>query len=563
MPLLVLAAASSYITARAQLASKPGLEGLRLTGRLENATVSYAIYLFKTIWPVNLAIYYPHPLHAYNGADPLPVGQVVAAAMLLAAVTCAAILLRKRPPYVLAGWVWYLVALVPVIGLFQSGDQAYADRFTYLPHIGILAAICWGVADLAEIHARAALWASAVVAAVLALLSWHQLSYWHDPQVLWRHALKVTGPNPLALICLAETLEDGDAADYYRKAIEIDPQSADAHMSLGNIYLRAGRFDDATREQEEAVRIVPESEGVYCNLGNIELRRGRYDRAADYFRQQLQRRESSEAHGNLGSALSYQGRLADAEQELKEAVRLDPDSVSAHANLGGLLRRLKRLDEAALAEEKAIQLAPRLYEPHYQLAMIEIERSNYARAVECLRTALRLRPGSFDALSGLGAALLQQGQVNEALPVLTEAVRARPQDGPARYNVAKALEVSGNLEGAASQYELATHSPLIWRKLGTTLAASTFYVDDVAKQSRASSKRFRGTLLRSCIARRLRVHAVGRTKWIALSPRRLRAPLSRGEPYANTSVPLSAGRENSWLQRTHAVRSAGTTAPQV
>jgi tetratricopeptide (TPR) repeat protein len=513
LPLLALAAASSFVTARAQLGSKPGLEGLRLAGRLENATVSYAIYLFKTVWPVDLAIYYPHPLHAYNGVDHLPAGQVVAAALLLTATTCGAIVLRKRAPYLLAGWVWYLVALVPVIGFFQSGDQAYADRFTYLPQIGILVAACWGVADLAGKHARAAALAGVVLATVLAVLSWNQLSYWRDPQTLWRHALETTGPNPLAFICLAENVGDEEAAGYYRKALEIDPESTDAHMSLGDIYLRAGKFDDATREQEEAVRISPEAEGAYCNLGNIELRRGRYARAAEYFSEQLRARDSAEAHGNLGAALNYQGKFADAEKEFKEALRLDPELITAHANLGGLLHRQRRLDEAALEEQAAIALDPRLYEAQYQLGMIEIDRGDYARSIECLRTALRLRPGSFDALAGLGAALLQRGRIDEALVVLTEVVRGRPQDGPARFNLGKALQERGDLEAAASQFDAATRlSPDLaqaWYDLGRVRVLQGRQEEAIASFEQATSRDSSSELYRKALeaARRPQVRS--------------------------------------------------------
>jgi tetratricopeptide (TPR) repeat protein len=464
LPLMALAAASCVVTllAHREEGGWPGLHGLRLTGRVENAAVSDALYLFKTVWPVDLAVYYPHPLLGYNKVDHLPARQVVAAALLLAAATYGAVALRRRAPYLAAGWAWYLVALMPVIGLVQSGAQGYADRFTYFPQIGILVAACWGVADLARGRAPLALKAAAALAAVLAAVSWNQLSYWRDPVTLWRHALAATGPNPIALQNLADYLPDDEAARYLRQAIDLDPDgadagvSSDAHAKLGNIYLRAGRLDDATREQEAAARISPNMEGAYCNLGIIALRRGLYDRAADYFRRQIGLRDTAAARCNLGAALKYRGNLDGAEKEFRAAVCLDPDFASARANLGGLLQRRHRLDEAALEEQKAIELAPGMYEAHYQLAMIEMDRGNYARAVECFRTALRLRPGSFDAFSGLGTAQLQQGRVDEAVAVLSEVVHGRPQDGPARLNLGKVLEQRGDLEAAAFQYEAAT-----------------------------------------------------------------------------------------------------------
>jgi tetratricopeptide (TPR) repeat protein len=516
LPLLALAAASCVVTARAHAEAEvwgdPGR--LSVAGRVENATVSYVIYLSKTVWPADLAIYYPHPLLAYNKADHLPAGEVAAAALLLAAATVGAIALRKRAPYLLAGWVWYLVALLPVIGLVvQSGGQAYADRFAYFPQIGILVAACWAVADLAGKRARVALTAGAVLAAVLAVTSWNQLSYWHDPQTVWKHDLETAGSNPVALINLGEYLGDDEAARCFQKAIEMDPDSAIAHLNLGNIFIRAGRLDDATREEEAAVRINPKLDGAYGNLGNIELKRRRYDRAAEYFRQQLSLQDSADARSNLGAALNYQGKLADAESEFNEALRLDPALTSAHANLGGVLHRQGRLDEAALEEQKAIELAPRLYEAHYQLAMIETDRANYARAVECFRTALRLRPGSIDALSGLGAALIQQGRADEALAVMTEVVRGRPQDGSARFNLGKALEGHGDLEGAASQYDAATRlSPELaqaWYDLGRVRARQGRQGEAIASFEQAISRDASSQLYREALeaARRPQDHS--------------------------------------------------------
>jgi tetratricopeptide (TPR) repeat protein len=506
LPLLCLAAASSFVTVVAHVESGGwgGLERLSVVGRMENALVSYATYLFKTVWPADLAIYYPHPLLAYNKVNHLPAGELAAAALLLAAVTFGAIVLRKRAPYLLAGWVWYLVALLPVIGLVvQSGGQAYADRFTYFPQIGILVAACWAVADLAGERGRVALTAGAVLAAILAVTSWNQLAYWHDPQKIWKHDLETAGRNPVALINLGECVGDDEATRCYQQAIEMEPNNAVAHLNLGNIFFRAGRLDDATREEEEAVRINPELDGAYGNLGDIELKRRRYARAAEYFRQQLGLRDSAEARCNLGAALNYQGKLSDAEQEFKEAIHLDPALTSAHANFGGLLHRQGRLDEAALEEQKAIELAPRLYEAHYQLAMIETDRANYARAVECFRTALRLRPGSIDALSGLGVALLQQGRTDEARAAMTEVVRGRPQDGPARFNLGKALEGLGDLEAAAAQYDAATRfSPELaqaWYDLGRLRARQGRPGEAIASFEQAVSRDASSELYRQAL----------------------------------------------------------------
>jgi tetratricopeptide (TPR) repeat protein len=500
LPLAVLAAASCALTILSRRATGPwpGLQGLCLAGGFENATVGYATYLVKTIWPAGLAIYYPHPLMGYNKADHLPVVQVAGAALLLAAVTCVAVVVRKRAPYWLAGWVWYLVALLPVIGLVQSGPQAYADRFTYFPQIGILVAVCWAVADLAAKHTRVAAGAAVALGTALALATWNQLSYWRDAETVWRHALRVTGPNPIALQNLAEYLPDDEAVAYLRAAIALDPDgadaavNADAHGMLGNIYLRARRLDDAAREQEEAIRINPKSGGAYGSLGLVEMQRGRYDRAAERFDEQLRLWNNAAARCNLGAALKYQGRFADAEREWREAVRLDPLYASPHVNLGVLFHRQNRLEEAAREEQKAIELAPRTYEAHFELGLIEIDRGDYGRAIDCLRTALQLRPGSSDALGALGAVLLQLGRLDEALPVMIDVVRGRPQDGAARFNLGRALEERGDLDAAASQYEAATRlGPELaqaWYDLGRLRARQGRHGEAVASFEQAAAR---------------------------------------------------------------------------
>jgi tetratricopeptide (TPR) repeat protein len=511
LPFAALAAASCAITLKGDrdVGIWRGLEGLSLSGRIENATVSYGFYLYKTFWPADLAIFYPHPLLAYNKTDHLPVVAVAAAALVLSAVTCVVIALRKRAPYLLAGWLWYLVAVLPVIGLVQSGAQAHANRFSYIPQLGILWAIVWGVADLAGQRVRAVLAAGAVLAVALALASWHQLSYWHDPVTLWKHSVATTGPNPIALQNLAECVADDEAIAYLKQSIQIDPDgadagvSADAHIRLGYLYIRAGRLDDAIHEEMEAMRVNPKMEGSYCNLGIIALQRHQYDQAAEYFRQQLACRDSAQGHSNLGAALKYMGNLAEAEAELREAIRLDPDLSSAHSNLGGLLQRVGKLDEAAGEEENAIQLAPDLYEAHYQLGTIEMDRARYARAAECFRTALRLRPESVDALGGLGTALAQVGRLDEALGAMTEVVRRRPQDGPARFNLGKVLEERRELDSAATQYEAATRlAPgfaQAWYDLGRIRARQGKQAEAIASFEQAVARDSRSELYRKAL----------------------------------------------------------------
>src|SRR5579883_1257197 len=213
LPLLALAVASSALTyfVQAKAGTVRGLETFPLNVRVENAAVSYVQYVAKTAWPLGLAVYYPHPASPWGGG--LPAWKVGGAAVLLVAATAAAVALWRKAPYLLAGWLWYAGTLVPVLGLLQVGDHAYADRYSYFPQIGLLVAACWGVAEVARRHAETAAAIAAAAALALAVVTGVQLASWRDSIALWRHDLRAAGRSPLAYMNLGAALgEAGDAA---------------------------------------------------------------------------------------------------------------------------------------------------------------------------------------------------------------------------------------------------------------------------------------------------------------------------------------------------------------
>jgi tetratricopeptide (TPR) repeat protein len=256
-PLFVLCVADAAVTyhIQDQQGTVRHLGEYSMLSRLENATVSYATYLAKTVWPLRLAVYYPHP------GEHLAVVTVVASAAILAALTVVAVALRRRAPYVLVGWLWFLGCLVPVIGLIQVSTQAYADRYAYFPQIGVLLALCWGVADLAVHRQRLAVALCGAAALTLVVLTWNQLRSWKDSVALWSQAVRVTGPNDRALVSLGTAYEEqGQAAAAvrcYRDALQCDPNSTLAHFNLGAMAARQGRLTEAAYEFGEACRINP------------------------------------------------------------------------------------------------------------------------------------------------------------------------------------------------------------------------------------------------------------------------------------------------------------------
>ncbi len=438
LPLFALAAVSCVVTVHAQArgGAVMGLQSFPLAERTGNAAVSYVTYLVQTVWPVGLAAYYPHP----GGA--LPAWQAGGAILLLAALTAGAVVLRRRAPYLLAGWLWYLGTLVPVIGLVQVGGQAYADRYTYLPQAGLLTAACWAAFELAG--ARPALAAAGAAALALAVLTHRQLGVWTDSYALWDQARRVTRPNAVCLVNYGEALEEKgrseEAAEYYREAIEREPDSALAltnlgvfldrhgrheealrflekacrvspayalaHHNLGNALYRQGRLDEAAREIGECVRLEPDSVLALSNLGQIESGRGRFDRAADCYRNALRLQPDAPAlHSGLGAALVRLGRREEGVAELVEAVRRDPRLAEAHTELGKALAAAGDADGAARQFDEAAKLNPRQAAAWYFLGMARGQQGRVADAAECLTRAVELDPASARFRSALAGAV--------------------------------------------------------------------------------------------------------------------------------------------------------------
>jgi tetratricopeptide (TPR) repeat protein len=310
VPFLAVAAAASAMTVYAQSAggAVAALERFPLSARVMNALVSYVAYLGKTVWPTGLSVRYPHP-------GVTPVWKAVVAALILLAVTgMAARWLRSRP-YVAVGWSWYLGTLIPVIGLVQVGDQAMADRYTYIPLIGVFIAVAWGLRDAAATRPRVravVLWVVAPVVVALTAAAWNQTRYWRDSVTLYEHSLSVIEGDPLL------------------------------HYNLANELREQGRLDDAVRHYEEALRFDPNYVAAHTNLGPILAQQGRTDEAIDHYTAALRLKpDVAETHNNLGMLLGEQGKIAEAIPHFEEAVRLKPELEGARRNLG-VARRLSQ-----------------------------------------------------------------------------------------------------------------------------------------------------------------------------------------------------------------------------
>ena len=326
LPLLGLACAGAAIAYLAQKHAA-SVNLVPFDARLANATHSYTLYILQTFWPARLAVFYPYPRDFAFALLPL-----LAEGVLLAVVTTGVIVLRRRAPYLLMGWGWFVITLLPVIGLVQVGDQAHADRYMYIPMVGLLVMLIWGAAEILEkLRAkRLAIPLAAAACLASAVLSWVQVGYWRNSETLFRRALAVTNGNKVANNNLGSYLMDSgrlsEALPYFETAVRIDPESAISRENLGTALGKMGRLPDAIAQLQIAVRLSP---------------------------------DTLKPHSDLGTALAYAGRLPEAAAEFESASRIDPNDAIVQNNLGLALSGIPgRLPEALRHLEEADRLSP-------------------------------------------------------------------------------------------------------------------------------------------------------------------------------------------------------------
>jgi tetratricopeptide (TPR) repeat protein len=398
LPLLFLAAAAAAVTVFAQYrvrALEP-LARLPFGARLENALVGYVWYLAKTIWPSDLAPFYPHP------GGTLPWWQVAGAAALLLALTAAALAAARQRPYLAVGWLWFLLTLLPVIGLAQAGEQPVADRFAYWPHVGLVLLLVWGAHDFLAAWRVPQVVRAAGAAAVLlacAAATWVQACYWHDSVTLLEHTLQVTTANTVAENTLgAAFLRQGSpqlAIRHFAAALEADPANRRAHYNLGLALLQQGRRQDAARQFAEALRIDPGFAPAHYDWGVALIADGQREEAIAHFREALALDPTiTPAQHNWGVALAEEGRRDEAVVHFREALRLDPDFVPAHVQLGQLLLAAGDLDEAESHFRAALRVAPNDAAIHYHLGRVLERQQKSDEAAASFREAARLQPRS-------------------------------------------------------------------------------------------------------------------------------------------------------------------------
>ena len=372
----VVASIAAYITQR-QGGAVPAMDFALLKMQTANAIVAYISYIGKMIWPVKLAAYYPHP-------GMLPVWQVVGAGLFIACVSVFGVWRWRQFPYFAFGWFWFLGTFVPVIGFVKIGDFFMADRFTYVPLIGLFVIMAWGVPELVAQWRYRKIWLSALATVLLSILmvvAWKQAGYWKNDLTLFEHARQVTINNYAAHNHIGSALEKRgrpeEAVDYYLQALRIKPDYVKAHYNLAVVFSKQNRINKAVHHFSEAVRLKPDFE---------------------------------KAHLNLGNALLQQGRIIEAVNHYFEAIRIKPDYLKAYNNLGNVLLEQGLIDEAIEINSAALKIAPDSAQAHYNLGAAFWHKGNINKAIDHFREALNLNPGDVDAKTSLKQALKMQQQ---------------------------------------------------------------------------------------------------------------------------------------------------------
>jgi tetratricopeptide (TPR) repeat protein len=462
-PLLVekipLFALSGAICLTTLFAQKEAMSSLSLPTRIGNALVSYVVYLKQMFYPANLAVFYPYP---DGGVDK---SKIVMAILLLLTVSIVVVVFRRTRPWLLVGWLWYLGTLVPAIGILQVGSQSQADRYTYLPQIGLYFALTWTVADLCARRRRWRFVAGGLGVAILCALIFcarAQTAYWRNSESLWAHALDCTSGSLTAHINLGNALAESGRTDeamvHYQKALQLRPDDVEAHVSFGYILIQKGKLDEALAQLQTALELKPNHAEAHNDLGKLFAQQGKLDDAILQFQKALESRSDyAEARYNLGNALFQKGAMDEAIVQYEKALQTRPGYVEACFNLGNALFQSGKVDDAIARYQEALRIKPDYAKAAYNLATALIQKGKTDDAIAQFEKVLEIDPDQAEARYNLGSALLRKGKPDQAIAQFQAAVRIRPDFLEARNDLAWELATcpDATLRNGSEAVELA------------------------------------------------------------------------------------------------------------
>ena len=405
--------------------------------RTGQALLTPLVYLKQMFFPAGLVVSYPP-------GQSVPPLEMVMAVILLITISVVVLVRRRKQPYLVVGWFWYLVMLAPVLMLIQRGAEVRCDRYTYLPQIGLYLLLTWAAAELCAgwRHRRMVLGGCAtVILLALIFCARVQTSYWRNSESLWAHTLACTPDNAIAHNSLGVTLLQKGKVDeaiiHYQKALQITPDYPLAYINLGNALLRKGNVDEAIVHYLKALQITPDYAEAYINLGNALLQKGDVDEAITCFQKALQiKPDYAGTYYNLGNALLQKGNVDEAIIHYQKALQIKPDLAEAHYNLGNALIKKGNMDEAIVHYQKALQIKSDYAEAHINLGNALNIKGSVDEAIVHFQKALQIKPDYAEAHINLGNALNKKGSVDEAIVHYQKALQIKPDSSDVLNNLA-------------------------------------------------------------------------------------------------------------------------------
>ena len=404
VPLFIPVVISCVLTFFAQKSegAVQALLSLSLKNRIENALVSYVNYILKMFWPSKLAVFYPHP------GDTFPAWQIFGAALLISCACFLAIRAAKKYPYIVIGLFWYLGTLVPVIGLVQVGEQAMADRYTYIPLIGLFIIVAWGVLDLFRKWHYQKIYLSVFAMIILSALTartFFQISHWKNGVTLFEHAIKVTENNHKAHNNLATSLDSLDldrAISHFKEALRIHPKYVIALNNLGIALYNKGNYDEAVLYFNKLLDIKPKKTDTRMNLANVLFIQGKSDEAVSHYNEIIKTdSENADVHSNLAYVLFTKGKLNEAVFHYKEAIRINPEHEKAHYNIGDIFIKQGKIKEAFTHFAEVIKIKPDNVQAYNKIGLILFKQGKLKKAGVFFSKALQINPNYSEARKNL------------------------------------------------------------------------------------------------------------------------------------------------------------------
>ena len=424
IPFFILSAIMVFITLyNPNIPDNPNifyLEQHPLISRLANAPVAFVTYVVKTFWPHDMTIFYPF-------SEQIPLWQVFGASLLILIITTVVIIMIKRLPYLFTGWLWFSIAIAPVIGIIQvsiSTPYAMADRYHYLPSIGLAVMLAWGIPALIkseEIRKKVLFSTGIIFLTIMTVLTWQQCCYWKNSATLFSHALQVTKDNALAHhsfgLSLFKRGKIEEAIDHFNEAIRLKPDYARAYYNRGIAYGKLGQHQRAIEDYTEAIRLKPDDADAYSNRGNAYAELDQHQQAIEDYTEAIRLKPANaDAYSNRGIAYGKLSQHQRAIEDYTKAIRLKPDYVGAYHNRGNAYAELGQHQQAIDDYTEAIRLKPDDAKAYNIKGKIYTKLGQYQRAIEDYNKAIRIKQDYADAYNNRGVAYLLQGNKELGCP---------------------------------------------------------------------------------------------------------------------------------------------------